>query len=148
MPTYFVNWCKTYNRTGTEVVQAPNRELAEATLYNNIGDLEGSLQYMADHDEVEVDEETDTKPTLVHPAGDGVFDAKIQETLKQGGGECPACGNHNTTVTHSGMDSGKVYKNVICDDCQQNWQEEFGLTSIKINNVRYNSDGSKEEELC
>lgn len=48
-----VRWCKTYNSTGVERVTAATAEEAEQLVSDRIGDLEGSMQYEPDWNEVE-----------------------------------------------------------------------------------------------
>jgi hypothetical protein len=49
-----VHWSKAYRATGVEKVYAPNPVKARLMVEEQLGDLEGSLQYYPDEDEVEV----------------------------------------------------------------------------------------------
>lgn len=49
---YEVTWSKLYGASGTLTVQAKSAKEAEGIVYDRLGDLEGSLQYLADKDEV------------------------------------------------------------------------------------------------
>ena len=42
---YFVSWSKTYYANGEQIVEANSKAEAEGMVEENIGDLEGSLQW-------------------------------------------------------------------------------------------------------
>lgn len=49
-----VDWCKTYHATGSFEIEAPSRGVAEQIAMERIGDLEGSLQYDPDKDDITI----------------------------------------------------------------------------------------------
>ena len=49
-----VQWSKTYYASGTEIVEAETGSEAESIVREKLGDLEGSMQWNPDEDEVEV----------------------------------------------------------------------------------------------
>lgn len=51
--TWVCHWSKTYHASGTVELQAHTEEEAVAKIRERIGDLEGSMQYDPDKDEVE-----------------------------------------------------------------------------------------------
>ena len=54
MPKYELLWVKLYYAAGTVEVDAPNEDDAHDMVMDQIGDYEGSMQYEADGDEVEI----------------------------------------------------------------------------------------------
>jgi hypothetical protein len=56
MPTFIVDWSKTYHASGSEKVEADNAGDAEQIIWDKLGDLTGSMQYDGNDDYVEVNE--------------------------------------------------------------------------------------------
>lgn len=56
MKKFKVLWIKRYHTSGEETIEAPSAEAAIKIIEEKIGDLEGSLQYNPDEDEIEAHE--------------------------------------------------------------------------------------------
>ena len=51
---YNVSWAKTYVSSGEEIIEADSRQDAVDKMNKMIGDLEGSMQYIAEEDYIDV----------------------------------------------------------------------------------------------
>jgi hypothetical protein len=56
MPKFAVDWSKTYVACGQEIVEADNAGDAEQIVWDNLGNLTGSMNYDGNEDYVEVNE--------------------------------------------------------------------------------------------
>jgi hypothetical protein len=54
----------------------------------------------------------------------------IQEYIERGGDHCPYCKSKNLSNGDGELLDGAAWQNVWCDDCGQEWTENYSLTAI------------------
>lgn len=56
MKTYKIEWSKTYVARGTEEIEATSEKEAYDMIFEMLGDLTGSMDYLADKDHIDIQE--------------------------------------------------------------------------------------------
>jgi transposase-like protein len=52
------------------------------------------------------------------------------EYLENGGTKCPVCGSDDMVDGGTDFNGSILYQNVSCNDCQEEWTEEYKLSGI------------------
>lgn len=50
--------------------------------------------------------------------------------IKEFGAVCPVCGSDQIEGGSIDIDNGMAYQNCYCNDCQEEWTDEYSLTGI------------------
>lgn len=58
-------------------------------------------------------------------------DDQKKKYLKSGGIHCPHCNSENLNTGHMNTDAGCAWQAVTCENCGEEWIDEYDLTGIR-----------------
>jgi len=50
--------------------------------------------------------------------------------IEQSGVNCPHCNSSNIEGGSMDMNAGNIYQNIWCNDCQEEWTDEYALVGV------------------
>ena len=56
-----------------------------------------------------------------------------KEYIEKGGNSCPHCSSGDITGGYIEADNHIAWRNVECEECGENWREEFTMTNVDFN---------------